>query len=93
MRGFPLIAISRFHQFLLGLNDDGLQILAAAQGEPPEIAVTATAASTGSMAKDRALTGQIGQMLLFFLTLLLSGMVMSQNIRATGRSLGRQGIS
>ena len=51
-----------------------------AQGEPPEIAVTATAASTGSMAKDRALTGQIGQMLLFFLTLLLSGMVMSQLI-------------
>ena len=51
-----------------------------AQGEPPELPVTATGASTGSMVKDRALTGQIGQMLLFFLTLLLSGMVMSQLI-------------
>ena len=31
-------------------------------------------------AKDRALTAQIGQMLLFFLTLMLSGMVLSQLI-------------
>ena len=51
-----------------------------AVGEPPDLPVTATAASTGAMAKDRALTGQIGPMLLFFLTLLLSGMVMSQLI-------------
>ena len=48
--------------------------------EPPELPVTATGTSTGSMAKDRAFTGQVGQMLLFFLTLLLSGMVMSQLI-------------
>jgi ABC-2 type transport system permease protein len=52
----------------------------AAPAEPPELPVTATATSSGSVAKDRALTGQIGQMLLFFLTLLLSGMVMSQLI-------------
>jgi len=47
---------------------------------PPELPVTETAVSSGSLAKDRALTAQIGQMLLFFLTLLLSGMVMSQLI-------------
>ena len=34
----------------------------------------------GSEAQDRGQTGQIGQMLLFFLTVLLSGMVMSQLI-------------
>jgi ABC-2 type transport system permease protein len=42
------------------------------------LGVTKVRASTGSLVKDRALTAQIGQMLLFFLTLLLSGMVMSQ---------------
>ena len=47
---------------------------------PPDIPVTETAQSSGSLVKDRALTAQIGQMLLFFLTLLLSGMVMSQLI-------------
>ncbi len=47
----------------------------------PDLAVTPTAAASGSVAKDQAVTGQIGQMLLFFLTILLSGMVMSQLIR------------
>jgi len=46
----------------------------------PDVPVTETAVTSGSLAKDRALTAQIGQMLLFFLTLLLSGMVMSQLI-------------
>lgn len=46
----------------------------------PELPVTSTGQSSGSLAKDRSLTAQIGQMLLFFLTLLLSGMVMSQLI-------------
>jgi ABC-2 type transport system permease protein len=44
------------------------------------IEVTQASASSGSIAKDRALTAQIGQMLLFFLTILLSGMVLSQLI-------------
>jgi ABC-2 type transport system permease protein len=48
--------------------------------EGPDLAVTPTAAASGSVAKDQAVTGQIGQMLLFFLTILLSGMVMSQLI-------------
>ena len=46
----------------------------------PPIAVTKVQGSSGSLTKERALTGQIGQMLLFFLTILLSGMVMSQLI-------------
>ena len=37
-------------------------------------------AAVGGIAKDRMLTGQIGQMLLFFLTLMLSTMVLSQLI-------------
>ena len=46
----------------------------------PPLAMTRVEGPPGSMSKDRALTGQIGQMLLFFLTILLSGMVMSQLI-------------
>jgi ABC-2 type transport system permease protein len=52
----------------------------SAPAEPPELPITETAVSSGSLVKDRALTAQVGQMLLFFLTLLLSGMVMSQLI-------------
>jgi len=37
-------------------------------------------AASGGIAKDRMLTGQVGQMLLFFLTLMLSTMVLSQLI-------------
>jgi len=46
----------------------------------PDIPVTAVAGGTGSLAKDRAETALYGQMLLFFLTILLSGMVLSQLI-------------
>ena len=48
--------------------------------QPPELPVTSTAVSSGSVVKGQSLTAQVGQMLLFFLTLLLSGMVMSQLI-------------
>ncbi len=44
------------------------------------VGVTEVQASSGSLIKDRALAAQIGQMLLFFLTILLSGMVLSQLI-------------
>ena len=47
---------------------------------PPPLAMTKVPGSPASLAKSRALTAQIGQMLLFFLTILLSGMVMSQLI-------------
>ena len=53
---------------------------AAPSPPPPPVAMSSTSASSGSLAKDRAFTAQVGQMLLFFLTLLLSGMVMSQLI-------------
>ena len=45
-----------------------------------DIRVTNVAASSGSLAKDRSNTALYGQMLLFFLTILLSGMVLSQLI-------------
>jgi ABC-2 type transport system permease protein len=44
------------------------------------VGVTEVATSSGYLIKNRALTAQIGQMLLFFLTILLSGMVLSQLI-------------
>jgi len=53
---------------------------AGAPREAPDIAVTNVADSSGSLTKDRAVTAQIGQMLLFFLTILLSGMLLSQLI-------------
>jgi ABC-2 type transport system permease protein len=46
----------------------------------PQLGVTRTEASSGSLAKDRAVTAQIGQSILFFLTILLSGMLLSQVI-------------
>src|SRR6185295_19524618 len=42
--------------------------------------VTRTQSSSGSLSRDRAATGQIGQMILFFLTLLLSTMLLSQMV-------------
>jgi ABC-2 type transport system permease protein len=48
---------------------------------PPTLSVQPTkSASPGSLVKDRALTAQLGEMLLFFLTILLSGMLLSQLI-------------
>ena len=45
-----------------------------------ELPVTNVHAATGTLVNDRAITAQIGQMLIFFLTLFLAGMVMSQLI-------------
>ncbi len=53
---------------------------ASARPAPPPMDVTPIAGSSGSLARDRAITAQIGQMILFFLTILLSGMVLSQLI-------------
>ena len=44
------------------------------------LAVTRTERSTGSESRKRAITAQTGQMLLFFLTLILAGMTLSQLI-------------
>ncbi|HVI05758.1 MAG TPA: ABC transporter permease, partial [Sphingomicrobium sp.] len=46
----------------------------------PAIGVTTVEGTTGSLSRDRADTALYGQMLLFFLTILLSGMVLSQLI-------------
>ena len=47
---------------------------------PALLPVTNVTSASGSLVKDRALTAQIGEMLLFFLTILLSGMLLSQLI-------------
>ena len=46
----------------------------------PELEIETVKASAGNLSRTRALTGQLGQMLLFFLTLLLAGMLLSQVI-------------
>jgi len=53
---------------------------ATRQSEPAALPVTNVGSSSASLDNQRAVTGQIGQMLLFFLTILLSGMLLSQLI-------------
>jgi ABC-2 type transport system permease protein len=53
---------------------------APAAAQQTVLPVTEVRPSTGAMVNDRAITAQIGQMLIFFLTLFLAGMVMSQLI-------------
>ena len=60
-----------------------LMIAGARAGEragSPDLPVKDVPVSSGSLVKDRAVTAQVGEMLLFFLTLLLSGMLLSQLI-------------
>src|SRR3954454_13788728 len=52
----------------------------APQVKAAPLPVTTVQESSGSLVKDRAITAQIGQMILFFLTILLSGMLLSQLI-------------
>jgi ABC-2 type transport system permease protein len=52
----------------------------ASEGEARPIAVTSTQRSTGSVDRSRSITAQIGQMILFFLTIILAGMTLSQLI-------------
>lgn len=49
-------------------------------GEAPDLAVTDVQSSSGSLAADRVTTAWVAQAVLFFLTLMLSTMVMSQLI-------------
>jgi ABC-2 type transport system permease protein len=67
-----------------GPTSGQLDLILSAAREPAAEArllpVTTVQQSSGSLVKDRALTAQIGQMLLFFLTILLSGMLLSQLI-------------
>jgi ABC-2 type transport system permease protein len=59
----------------------GMLIAAArAPGETPKLAVTTVERSTGSERSSLAITAQVGQMILFFLTIILAGMTLSQLI-------------
>jgi ABC-2 type transport system permease protein len=64
---------------------DQLKLLIAtarysATTEEPDLPVTNVEASSGSLTRDRMVTAQIAQIFLFFLTLFLAGMVLSQLI-------------
>jgi ABC-2 type transport system permease protein len=50
----------------------------ASPAAAPRLVVTPTAAASGALSKDRTITGQGAQLVLFFLTLLLSTMLLSQ---------------
>ena len=58
----------------------GLLLRAARAPGGAALAVTHTDRSTGSATRSRAITAQSGQMLLFFLTIILAGMTLSQLI-------------
>lgn len=56
-------------------------LLGAARAPPPaSLQVIPTARSSGSVDRSRAITSQTGQMILFFLTIILAGMTLSQLI-------------
>jgi ABC-2 type transport system permease protein len=55
-------------------------LLSAAQSGPKPLEVTPTARSSGSVDRTRSITAQTGQMILFFLTIILAGMTLSQLI-------------
>jgi ABC-2 type transport system permease protein len=55
-------------------------LLSAAQAPSKPMTVTVTQRSTGSVGRTRAITAQTGQMILFFLTIILAGMTLSQLI-------------
>jgi ABC-2 type transport system permease protein len=55
-------------------------LLSAARAPSQPLEVTPTARSSGSVDRTRAITAQTGQMILFFLTIILAGMTLSQLI-------------
>jgi ABC-2 type transport system permease protein len=55
-------------------------LMNAAQVASKPVAVTTTSRSSGSEDRGRAITAQSGQMILFFLTIILAGMTLSQLI-------------
>ncbi len=89
-RNPPVIAVLTGpfdHPHLTGSVDQGgavagqLQLLLSAAETPSApIVVTTTKRSTGSVGRSRAITAQTGQMILFFLTIILAGMTLSQLI-------------
>jgi len=55
-------------------------LLSAAKAPSKPVEVTTTSRSSGSVDRTRAITAQMGQMILFFLTIILAGMTLSQLI-------------
>lgn len=55
-------------------------LLSVAESNPKPVAVTPIQRSSGSEDRSRAITAQTGQMILFFLTIILAGMTLSQLI-------------
>jgi len=55
-------------------------LLSAARAPSKPVEVTTTSRSSGSVDRTRAITAQMGQMILFFLTIILAGMTLSQLI-------------
>ena len=55
-------------------------LLSAARSPSQPLEVTATGRSSGSIDRTRTITAQTGQMILFFLTIILAGMTLSQLI-------------
>ena len=55
-------------------------LLSAAKAPSRPVEVTTTSRSSGSVDRTRAITAQMGQMILFFLTIILAGMTLSQLI-------------
>ena len=64
-------------EFLL---DEAHRDTVAPASQAPHLGVTTTERSVGALTPGRAITGRIGQMVLFLLTILLSGMLLSQLI-------------
>jgi ABC-2 type transport system permease protein len=64
-------------QFLI---DEAHREMVAPSSDAPDLGVTTTERSVGALTPGRAITGRIGQMVLFLLTILLSGMLLSQLI-------------
>ena len=68
----------------------GLVVAAAVHGVPgplPEMALQNTASSAASEHKDQLLTAQLSQTLLFLLTMLLAGMVLSNLVEEKGNKV------
>ncbi len=67
-----------------GTTAGQMRMLISAARAPPgnaqPLAVTRTERSTGAESRSRAITAQTGQMILFFLTIILAGMTLSQLI-------------
>jgi len=55
-------------------------LLSVAESNPKPVSVTPIERSSGSEDRSRAITAQTGQMILFFLTIILAGMTLSQLI-------------